>query len=356
MIMENGIFFPGIHAFFGNIPSGFTIFGFEIKIYAIMVFIGFVLAYKIAQFIGKKEGISDELYLDFFLAMVIPSIVGARLYYILFRLPNYTSGTFGENLLAMVNIRQGGLAVYGGLIAGTITAFIFCKVKKISAGRFADTIFPGVLIGQMLGRWGNFFNREAFGGFTKSFLRMAIPVNYFDKQGTLAYYLDEGIITNDMLTNMEQVKEQACITVWPTFLLEGMCCLTAFIILMLYRKHKKFDGEITLLYAMFYGLGRFGVEALRTDSLMAGSLKISQVLAAVCVAVSLGLIIYIRISGKGRLDTAPILSPDNASRGGKVEDESPEDKSDDASGGNEVEDESPEDKPDNVSGGTQSHK
>ena len=125
---------------------------------------------------------------------------------------------------------------------------------------------------------------------------------------------------------------------------------------MLYRKHKKFDGEITLLYAMFYGLGRFGVETLRTDSLMAGSLKISQVLAAVCVAVSLGLIIYIRISGKGRLDTAPILPPDNASHGGKVEDESPKDKSDDASGGNEVEDESHEDKPDNVSGGTQSHK
>ena len=290
-----GIYFPGLHIKFPNIPTGFRLFGVEIRFYAIAVFLGFVIAYLVAKRLGKKEGLDEELYLDFFLAMVIPSILGARIYYILFRLENYTGGTFKENLLSMINIRQGGLAVYGGLIAGTITAVIFCKKKKVSVGRFADTVFPGVLIGQMLGRWGNFFNREAFGSFTKSFMRMAIPMNFFtDKEQNFAYLASEGVISEKMVQNLEVVNGVGCITVWPTFLLEGIWCLISFIILLWYRQKKRFDGEITLLYAALYGLGRCGIEALRTDSLMIGSFKVSQLLAGACFIICLALILVLR--------------------------------------------------------------
>ncbi len=294
----DGIYFPGLDIELFNVPTGFTIFGFEIRLYAIVIFIGFILAYKIAEWIGKKEGLSDELYLDYFLVMVIPSIIGARIYYILFRLDVYTSGTFLENVKAMINIRNGGLAIYGGLIAGFITSVIFCKKKKIHPGLFADTVFPGVLIGQMLGRWGNFFNREAFGAFTNSFVRMGIPVDYFQNEGTLSYLYSENIINDKMLQNMEMVSGQQCITVYPTFLFEGVLNLATFIFLMIYRKHKKFNGEVTLMYFMFYGVTRFFVEALRTDSLMLGSVKVSQLLAAICVVVCLGLIIFFRIRMK----------------------------------------------------------
>ena len=296
----NGIHFPGLGIHFNNVPSGFTIFGIEVRLYAVVIVIGFVLALLISSREARLSRQDDETYLDFFLWMVIPSMIGARAYYVIFNWGEYyeKGKGFWETVGDIVNIREGGLAIYGGLIVGVFVAFVFNKKRKLSLPLMGDTVCMGVLIGQILGRWGNFFNREAFGAFTKSFIRMAIPVDYFANEETLNDYLESGIITNKMLMNPDIVgKRTACISVYPTFLLEGLWCLALLIIILLYRRHKKFDGELSLFYIMGYGLGRFFIEGLRTDSLMAGSMKVSQIVALVCFFGAMLLLVfnYVRI-------------------------------------------------------------
>ena len=296
----NGIHFPGLGIHFNNVPSGFTIFGIEVRLYAVVIVIGFVLALLISSREARLSRQDDETYLDFFLWMVIPSMIGARAYYVIFNWGEYyeKGKGFWETVGDIVNIREGGLAIYGGLIVGVFVAFVFNKKRKLSLPLMGDTVCMGVLIGQILGRWGNFFNREAFGAFTKSFIRMAIPVDYFANEGTLNDYLESGIITNKMLMNPDIVgKRTACISVYPTFLLEGLWCLALLIIILLYRRHKKFDGELSLFYIMGYGLGRFFIEGLRTDSLMIGSMKVSQIVALVCFFGAMLLLVfnYVRI-------------------------------------------------------------
>ena len=156
----------------------------------------------------------------------------------------------------------------------------------------------GVLIGQILGRWGNFFNREAFGGYTNSFFRMAIPLQYFEENFSMKYLTSNNILTDEMLNNLETVRDMSCVTVHPAFLYEGLWNLALLIFLFIYKKHKKFDGEMGLMYLAGYGFGRFFVEALRSDSLMIGPLKISQIVAILCVVGSIGLIVYNRINIK----------------------------------------------------------
>ena len=296
----NGIHFPGLGIHFNNVPSGFTIFGIEVRLYAVVIVIGFVLALLISSREARLSRQDDETYLDFFLWMVIPSMIGARAYYVIFNWGEYyeKGKGFWETVGDIVNIREGGLAIYGGLIVGVFVAFVFNRKRKLSLPLMGDTVCMGVLIGQILGRWGNFFNREAFGAFTKSFIRMAIPVDYFANEETLNDYLESGIITNKMLMNPDIVgKRTACISVYPTFLLEGLWCLALLIIILLYRRHKKFDGELSLFYIMGYGLGRFFIEGLRTDSLMAGSMKVSQIVALVCFFGAMLLLVfnYVRI-------------------------------------------------------------
>ena len=296
----NGIHFPGLGIHFNNVPSGFTIFGIEIKLYAVVIVIGFVLALLISSREARLSRQDEETYLDFFLWMVIPSMIGARAYYVIFNWGEYyeKGKGFWETVGDIINIREGGLAIYGGLIVGVFVAFVFNRKRKLSLPLMGDTVCMGVLIGQILGRWGNFFNREAFGAFTKSFIRMAIPVDYFANEETLNDYLESGIITNKMLMNPDIVgKRTACISVYPTFLLEGLWCLALLIIILLYRRHKKFDGELSLFYIMGYGLGRFFIEGLRTDSLMAGSMKVSQIVALVCFFGAMLLLVfnYVRI-------------------------------------------------------------
>ena len=291
----NGIHFPGLGIHFWNVPDGFTIFGIEIKLYAVVIALGFVLALLVASREARLSRQNEDTYLDFFLWLIIPAIVGARIYYVIFSWDEYyeKGKGFWKTFVDIINIREGGLAIYGGLIVGTFVAFVFNKKRKLSLPLMGDTVCMGVLIGQILGRWGNFFNREAFGAYTKSFIRMAIPVDYFANEGSFNRYLDSGIITNKMLMNPEIVgKRTSCITVYPMFLIEGLCCLAILVFILLYRRHKKFDGELSLIYIMGYGLSRFFVESLRTDSLMVGSLKASQVVALVCFFGAMGLMIY----------------------------------------------------------------
>ncbi len=289
------IFFPNLGITLKNIGDHISIFGFEIKFYGIAITVGFILAYVLVTREAKRTNQDTEIYLDFMLILVIPVILGARLYYILFRLDEYiVKGNLKETLLGMINIRNGGLAIYGGVIAGVLTGIIFCKKKKINIWQLADTAAFGLLIGQIIGRFGNFFNREAFGEYTNSLFAMGIPLDYYRNEGSINGLIADGVISDAMLNNTQMINGVECITVHPTFLYELMWNLMLLIFLYIYRKHKKFTGEFALMYVAGYGLGRSIIEGFRTDSLMLGStgIRISQLVGISCFVIAGAVLIY----------------------------------------------------------------
>ncbi|MBO4864610.1 MAG: prolipoprotein diacylglyceryl transferase [Eubacterium sp.] len=292
----NGIYFPGLGIYFKNVLSGFNVFGVSIKFYGLIIALGFIGAYLISAKEGKRTGQDPELYLDLLLTLVVPSILGARIYYIIFNTKDFIKEgmSFGQILLGMINVRNGGLAIYGGLIAGAITIYFFGRHKKVSWLLILDTITMGILFGQIIGRWGNFFNREVFGGYTNSIFRMAIPVEYYSTS-FMDYLTKSGIVTQEMLSNTEVVNGVSCITVHPTFIYESLWNVLVLIIILLLRKHKKCNGEIFAFYMFLYGIGRLIIEGIRTDSLMAGSFRISQVVAVLCIVTS---VVFIAASRK----------------------------------------------------------
>ena len=326
----NGIYFPGLGISLPNVPNSITIFGFEIKFYGIIIAIGFIIALKIAMSQGKKTGLTEDDYLDYWLWMIIPTILSARLYYIIFNLKEYVGEgiSFGESLRRMIDIRQGGLAIYGGIIGGVIVSYVFTKKRKIYLPQFADNIVYGILIGQILGRWGNFFNREVFGGFTDSFIRMGIPVEYFRTEGSYTHLYQSGVITDTMVKNTEIINGQECITVMPSFLLEGLWNLAILLFVIWYRKRKKFDGELSMIYIFGYGLGRFLIEGNRTDSLMIGPLKISQVVAVLCMVTAGAVLVrnYLKLRRGEKLICHRPVSGKNAAGDPSSEEETAEGK------------------------------
>ena len=283
--MHRTIDFPNIGIHLKSVGDHITIFGFDIAFYGMIIGLGILTGLLIAAAEAKRSGQNPEDYFDLAIYAVIFSIIGARLYYVAFSWDMYK-----DDLLSILNIRQGGLAIYGGVIAAVITVFVFARVKKMSATLILDTAGLGLVAGQMIGRWGNFFNREAFGDYTNSFLAMRLPVDAVRGSD----------ITELMRKNMETVKGVSYIQVHPTFLYESLWCLMVLIIMLIYRKHKKFNGEVFLVYLLGYGLGRFWIEGLRTDQLLIPKigLPVSQILAGVLVVASLALIIYKRIELK----------------------------------------------------------
>lgn len=283
--MHRTIDFPNIGIHLKSVGDHITIFGFDIAFYGMIIGLGILTGLLIAAAEAKRSGQNPEDYFDLAIYAVIFSIIGARLYYVAFSWDMYK-----DDLLSILNIRQGGLAIYGGVIAAVITVFVFARVKKMSATLILDTAGLGLVAGQMIGRWGNFFNREAFGEYTNSFLAMRLPVDAVRGSD----------ITELMRKNMETVKGVSYIQVHPTFLYESLWCLMVLIIMLIYRKHKKFNGELFLVYLFGYGLGRFWIEGLRTDQLLIPKigLPVSQILAGVLVVASLALIIYKRIELK----------------------------------------------------------
>lgn len=291
--------FPNLGLTLSNIKDGITIFGFEIKFYGIIIALGFLIAYLVVTKEAKRTGQNPEIYLDFVLCLIIPAIAGARLYYVLFEWDEYIQKGkgIGQTILDIINIRNGGLAIYGGVIAGVITAVIFCKKKNISLRVLVDTCVMGLLIGQIMGRWGNFFNREAFGEYTDSLFAMCIPTDYFVEKGTLTGLVNAGVITETMANNVVVYDTMNWISVHPTFLYESLWNLCLLIFIIIYRKHKKFDGELGLLYLWGYGLGRVWIEGLRSDSLIIPGLnmKVSQLIAALCVLGASVVIVWMRL-------------------------------------------------------------
>lgn len=278
--MNETIIFPNLHITLENVGKTFTVFGIDIAYYGLIIAIGMLLGVALILHEAKRCGKNEDDYLDLCIYTIIFAVIGARLYYVIFSWDLYR-----DNLLNIFNIRQGGLAIYGGVIAGIITGYIVCRIKKMRFLETADMVVLGLLVGQILGRWGNFFNREAFGGYTDGLFAMQLPVSA----------VRENEITSQMWEHLTAVNGVDMIQVHPTFLYEGMWNLGVLILLWLYRKHKKFNGEVFLLYLVGYGIGRAWIEGLRTDQLLlpAVGIPVSQVLS-VCLAVGAAAAILIR--------------------------------------------------------------
>lgn len=268
-IMNVGdIAFPHLHIYLQNVPKTFSVFGFQIAFYGLIIGIGVMLGVLMAVHEAKVSGQNPDIYWDFAIYAIIFSILGARIYYVVF-----AWDTYKDNLLSIFNIRGGGLAIYGAVIGAFLTAGIYCYIKKVSFLQLCDTGVMGLILGQIIGRWGNFMNREAFGQYTDSLLAMRLPV-----EAVRPWDISESISANMAAgTNYIQVH--------PTFLYESFWNLLILGLLLLYRKHKKFQGEVTLLYLGGYGLGRCWIEGLRTDQLLIPhtQVAVSQVLAGVLV-------------------------------------------------------------------------
>ena len=272
--MDMQIYFPNLGIFLENVGKNFSVFGFEIAFYGCTMATGIIVGYLMAAREAKRTGQNPDDYLDMLLYAVFFAIIGARLYYVIFKWDYY-----GQNLLQIFNLRQGGLAIYGGIIGAFTTVYFFAKKRNLSFAQMLDTACPGLAAGQVIGRWGNFFNREAFGGYTDGLFAMQIPVSA----------VRSGEITEQMWENLEVINGIEFIQVHPTFLYEGLWNVGVIIFLYLYRKHKKFQGELVLWYLVLYGVGRFWVESLRTDQLLIPGIgfPISQLLGAVMAVVGL---------------------------------------------------------------------
>jgi phosphatidylglycerol:prolipoprotein diacylglycerol transferase len=302
ILLSTNINFPNLGIVLKNVSSGFNVFGYHIAFYGVVIGIGMLLGWLIAEWMAKRTGQSTEFYLDFALIAIIVSVIGARLYYVVFAWEE-----FADNPISVFNLRTGGLAIYGGIIAAVITAVIYTRIKKYPFWLLADTGCIGLITGQIIGRWGNFFNREAFGNYTDSLFAMQLDrrdVSYVFKDAVSVEKLQElyaGKTTAmnrilDIRNHVVSLNGIEYIQVHPTFLYESIWNLCLLVILILYTKHKKFDGEVMLLYLAGYGLGRVWIEGLRTDQLFLWGtpFAVSQVLSALLVVVALGSIVYKR--------------------------------------------------------------
>ena len=210
-------------------------------------------------------------------------MIGARIYYVIFDWEIYK-----DDLLSIFNIRGGGLAIYGGVLAGALTLFVFSKVKKLSFFQMADTVIPGLLIGQILGRYGNFTNREAFGDYTDGLFAMRLPLSMVRQRD----------LTENILSHVTEGVDY--IQVHPTFLYESLWNLMVLLLILFFKRKKSFEGELLAWYFIGYGLGRVWIEGMRTDSLMVPGMdiRVSQILALILIAVGILMIIVENLKKK----------------------------------------------------------
>lgn len=270
--MDMQINFPNLGIYLEHVGKSFSVFGFEIAYYGVILATGILVGYLLAAKEAKRTGQNPDDYLDLLLYAVIFALVGARIYYVAFRWDVYK-----DDLLSIFNLRQGGLAIYGGIIGAFITVYVFCRKRGLCFTQMTDTACVGLAAGQVIGRWGNFFNREAFGDYSNGLLAMQLPVSA----------VRAGEITDKMREHLVTLEGVTYIQVHPTFLYEGLWNFGVILFLYFYRDRKKFEGELVLWYLTLYGAGRFWIEALRTDQLLIPGIgfPISQLLGAL-IAIS----------------------------------------------------------------------
>lgn len=264
-----------------NLRNSISIFGFQVAYYGIIIGLGMLAGIWVAQSDAKRRGQNPEIYLDFALYGIIFSIIGARIYYVVFQWDYYK-----DNLLQIFNLRAGGLAIYGGVIAAVITLTTYTRVKKLSFFSMADSGVLGLITGQIIGRWGNFFNSEAFGGYTDNLLAMRIKLSL----------VNENMLGGDVLNHLIVDNGIPYIQVHPTFLYESLWNAGLLCFMLWYRKRKKFDGEMLWIYLLGYGFGRFWIEGLRTDQLLFFNtgVPVSQALSMVLILIAAAVLAYRR--------------------------------------------------------------
>ena len=260
MVVGASVRFPHLGLEIEHMVKGFDIFGFHIAFYGVIIGIGMIAGILVALWEAKRTKQNTDNYVDY----------------------------YKDHLLEIFNLRKGGLAIYGGIIGAVICVLIYSKVKKLSMWKLCDTACLGLVVGQIIGRWANFVNMEAFGGYTDNIFAMQVNVEE-------AYYT-----TPELLQQLVTVDGVSYMQVHPTFLYESLWNVGVLILLLLYRKHKKFEGEVFCLYIAGYALGRFWIEGLRTDQLLLPGigLPVSQVLSAVIVVVVAIFVIYKRMKQK----------------------------------------------------------
>ncbi|MCM1160647.1 MAG: prolipoprotein diacylglyceryl transferase [Roseburia sp.] len=277
------IAFPHLSIYIENLPKKITIFGFDIAFYGMILALSVLAGLLMMNREVKVTGQDPDMYWDFAMYAIFFSICGSRIYYVAFSWDNYK-----DNLLSIFNLREGGIAIYGTVIAAFITLFVYAGIKKVSPFLMADTGVPALILGQIIGRWANFMNRECFGGYTDNPLAMRLPIEAVRKSdisADLTAHIAEG-------TNYIQVH--------PTFLYESLWNVGILTFMMLYRKHKKFNGELALVYLGGYGLGRFWIEGLRTDQLLVPhtSIAVSQMLGITMFLAAVAADVVVRVCMK----------------------------------------------------------
>ncbi len=264
------IAFPHLHLTLRQVGRSISIAGLDIAFYGIIIALAMLAGIALASYAAKKTGQNPDMYQEFALIAIIVSLLGARAYYVAFRWDYYR-----VHPMEILNVRGGGLAIYGGVLGGILTALVYARIRKVRALQLLDTAVPGLLLGQVIGRWGNFFNREAFGEYTDSLLAMALPVKA----------VNAADITEKMRLHMQSVDGVDFIRVHPTFLYESAWNALLLIALLLYTFHgrRRQNGQVFFLYLLGYGIGRCLIEGLRTDQLLwpGTSIPVSQALSLI---------------------------------------------------------------------------
>lgn len=284
MLKNITVAFPGLGIEGGEVSSvAFTLGeNFSVMWYGVVIALGMLMAIAYASFRCKQQGIKIDDLIDIAIFTIFFGVIGARLYYVIFNPTNF------KTLLDIIDIRSGGLAIYGGVIAGALTIVIVCLIKKISWRKLFDAAGPGVMIAQAMGRWGNFFNGEAYGAIVE--------------EGHPLYFLRMGLISRNTYGDFGTFD---MVYVHPCFLYESLWNVIGFILINIFFKKKKFDGQIALYYFAWYGFGRMFIEGLRTDALYIGQtgIRVSQLLAFLLFALATALIIYGLIYVKNHPDS-----------------------------------------------------
>lgn len=270
--MKMSIRFPNLGLDFTEVWKSLEIFGFEITFYGILICVGMLVGIWFVILETKRRNQDQNLVLSTVICALLGGFVGARLYYVAFSWSLYR-----DNWWAIFNVRDGGFAIYGGILGGAFAAWIFSKVKKIAFLEMADTACMGLLIGQIIGRWGDFFNRDSFGYYTDGLSAMALPLSSVDYRH----------VTAQMVEHQQTVGEITFIQAHPAFLYEIIWNLVLLILILGLRRRKRFQGEVFFIYLTGYGLGRFWIEGIRTDQLLISgtSLGVSCVLSAILVVI-----------------------------------------------------------------------
>lgn len=272
------IYFPHLGIGIEKLQNSISIFGFRIAYYGIIIGIGMLLAVAVARFDYKRRGQKAEDIEDLALYSIVLSVLGARAYYVIFEWSYYA-----QHLDEILNIRKGGLAIYGGILTGILCCLVFCRRRKIPFFSMADSAVLGLLTGQSIGRWGNFFNAEAFGRYTDSLFAMRLKESI----------VNPNMLNDNVLTHAVRLGDELFIQVHPTFLYESVWNLCTLLFLLVTGPKKKFTGQIFWEYLMIYGIGRFFIEGLRTDSLLlwGTGLAVSQLLSGGLALLGLGMLV-----------------------------------------------------------------